>query len=135
MGVSLQRVEPVTRFKEPPSLKRLSPRIAADFREGLRAANAACPRAATVMLRRGIEQACLEAGADKKDRLVEMIAKLEAKKIISPVMARTAHTVRAIANKYGAHADDDGLDEVDDEELELLVRLAVGVADGMTKAC
>lgn len=128
----MERVEPVTRFKLP-ALTQVSSRVAPDIEEGIRAANAGCPRAAVVMLRRAIEQACLEVGAKKKDRLVEKIEKLREKGLISPIFAATAHAIRAFANEYGAHPDDDYLDEVSDEELEAAIRLTAALVEGLAR--
>lgn len=133
MAPVLIKVEAVTIFKEPVSLRRMNAGVAADFREGIRAANAGCPRAATVMIRRGLERACLDAGADKRLPLFKKIEKLEADGFITKLQAGSAHLVRSIANQYGAHPEDDGLDDVSAEELETLVRLAVAVVEGIAR--
>jgi hypothetical protein len=139
-GNMLAKVEPLSRFKGPASMAKLeqtSPRVAADFREGLRAANAGCGRAATVMIRRALERACHEAGTDrglpfdKRTTLAEKIRKLQAAGFISAIQASAAHEIKAIANQYGAHPDNDYLDEMSDDELEALIKLACAVVEGI----
>lgn len=132
-GTYITGIEAVTRFKTPAALQAISPKVGADIREGIRAANAGCPRAATVMLRRGLEGACKNAGSDKPT-LADKIKSLEKSGVLTPIQAGQAHLVRSIANQYGAHADDDYLDDVSDEELETLIRLAVNVAEGLARA-
>jgi hypothetical protein len=132
MGATLERVESVTRFTLP-RLHGVSKLVADDVREGIRAANAGCPRAAVVMLRRAIERACLEAGASKSDILFKKIESLKKSGVISAVRASAAHAIRAFANQYGAHPDDDFLDAVDDDELEAAISITRAVVDGLAK--
>jgi uncharacterized protein DUF4145 len=131
-GVSLQKVESVTRFTTP-SMLGVSDLVADDVREGIRAANAGCPRAAVVMLRRAVERACLDAGASKSDVLYTKIETLKKQGIITAVRASAAHAIRAFANEYGAHPDDDFLDEVSDEELEAAISITRAVVEGLAK--
>jgi hypothetical protein len=100
--------------------------------EGIRAANAGCFRAATVMLRRALERACGTAGATGHT-LNEKIGKLQKAGTISAIQASVAHAIRAFANKYGAHPDDDFLDEVADEEIEAAVKLTLAIVEGLAK--
>jgi Domain of unknown function (DUF4145) len=131
-GGAVERVDPVTRFKLP-RLVGVSSKVARDIEEGIRAANAGCPRASVVMLRRAIEQICLELGAKKKDRLVDKIEKLKTMGLISVVIASTAHAIRAFGNDYGAHPDDDYLDETPDDELQAAIVLTAALAEGLAK--
>ncbi len=129
----IRKVEGISRFKAPLLLARIPAKVARDIREGITAANAGCLRAATVMLRRGLERACVLAGADKGDVLAKKLSKLEAAGVISRVQAQTAHIIRTVANKYGAHPDDDLLDDLDEEEFALLVSLTSAVVEGLAR--
>ena len=53
--------------------------------------------------------------------------------MLSPVRAGVAHDIRAFANEYGAHPDDDYLDEVSDEELEAAISLTRAVVEALGK--
>jgi len=133
MGVSLVKVVALDRFVVPAAaLGRLSSGIKADVTEGIRAANAGCRRAGTVMLRRALERACTEAGASDAT-LNQKILSLSKAGVLSPLQASTAHAIRAFANKYGAHPDDDLLEEVSDEEIEGAVKLTIAVIEGLAK--
>ena len=84
------------------------------------------------MLRRALEQACVEAGATSGSLCIK-IAALTKEGILSAIQASTAHAIRAFANKYGAHPDDDLLDDVSDEEMSAVVSLTVAVVEGLAR--
>jgi len=129
-GAKVVSVTPVTRFALP-YLEDVSERVAADVREGIQAANSGCRRAAAVMLRRAIERACDEAGA-ASGTLKRKIDVLNERGAISEVTAMTAHAIRAFGN-YGAHPNDDLLDDVSEEELEAAVKFTAALVEGMAK--
>jgi hypothetical protein len=130
-GTCVDGVKRALRFALP-DLRNVSESVARDVDEGIRAANAGCPRAAAVMLRRALEQACNEAGATT-GKLIHKIEKLKSMGVISGVFAATAHAIRAFGNDYGAHPDDDLLDDVPDDELEAAIKLTAAVVGGMAK--
>jgi hypothetical protein len=130
----LKTVDPVDRFVVPVSaLRSVSPEIGKDLKEGIRAANAGCSRAATVMLRRALERATNEVGGPS-DTLAKKIGVLKERGIMTAIQAGQAHNIRVFANVYGAHPKDDFLDEVADDEIDAAVKLTVAVIEGLAKA-
>lgn len=69
------------------------------------------------MLRRALERACQESGAERRDILAKKIEHMKKLGFLSTVRAGLAHDIRAFANAYGAHPDDDFLDAVSDDSL------------------
>ena len=107
-------------------LPGLSERAKHDLAEAARALNADAPTAASVMLRRAVEQMCEDLGATE-GRLVDKIDSLKARGVFKPVTAAAAHAVRIFGND-GAHTNARVYDAVtlDDAEeaFDLVVRLA-----------
>jgi hypothetical protein len=133
MGREILRCKKVDRYVLPPQevFSGVSTKTAADIREAIRAANARCIPAATVMLRRALERECKLHGAAGKT-LHQQIVSLEAQGIISKIQASTAHAIRAFGN-YGAHPENDLLDDVDEEQLDAAIKLTIALIRGWKK--
>lgn len=133
-GRDVKRFVKIDRFVVPPRelLSALDAKTVSDVKDGIRAANAGCIPAATVMLRRALERECQLHGA-AGNTLHQKIASLQTKGILSAIQASTAHAIRAFGN-YGAHPNDDLLDEVSEEEFEAAIKLTIDLVHGLQQA-
>jgi hypothetical protein len=104
--------------------------VGRDLAEATTAFNAYAPRAAVVMLRRALERACNEKGA-KGLKLHEMIADLHKRLGLFD----TAHVALATATRhfgnYGAHPNDDLLDDLSDDEARRALDLGIALITKM----
>ncbi len=111
----------------PPASKRIDPRIPEDIKEdytqAYRSWSMKMNRAACLMLRRCLENACVTAGATKH-RLEDMINELKDQGKIFPVNAVSAHRTRIIGN-FTAHV----IREVTPEEIQVALRLTEKILD------
>lgn len=94
---------------------KCSDEVASDIREAVAAYNAFAPRAAVVMVRRALQRACINKGA-KGSKLCEQIEDLHNRlKIFDTAHVALATATRLFGN-FGAHPNDDLLDDLSDEE-------------------
>jgi hypothetical protein len=82
------------------------------------------------MARRALEIACREHGA-VRGSLVTKIQDLGTRGVLDPVHVAAATAVRLFGN-YGAHPDDDLLNDVDDRSAEQALQLVVKLLEDFT---
>ena len=82
-----------------------------DVLEASRCMDIEASRAAAVMVRRALQSALIDKGADKSKSLVEQIAELKDKGLLSSDVVSFAQGLRFLGN-FGAHPSDDELEEV-----------------------
>jgi hypothetical protein len=98
--------------------------VAADVREALAAYNAYAPRAAVVMIRRALERACREKGG-RGNKLWLMIKDLhERAGLFDEVHISLATATRQFGN-FGAHPNDDLLEDLTDDEARRALDLGI----------
>ncbi len=107
-----------------PGLITSSQGVSSDVMEAVAAYNAYAPRAAVVMIRRALERACQEKG-DRGDKLWQKIKDLHER----VGMFDDAHVSLATATRhfgnYGAHPNDDLLNDLIDDEARRALDLGV----------
>lgn len=105
-------------------LGRFPPPVSACLREMVAAFNAGAIMAAAVMLRRGLECACIENGAIGRT-LADKVIDLRSKGLlIADTEQAMARATRLFGN-YGAHPGDDGLGELSRKEVARAIDLGV----------
>ena len=82
-----------------------------DVLEASRCMDIEASRAAALMVRRALQSALIDKGADKSKSLVEQIAELKDKGLLSSDVVSFAQGLRFLGN-FGAHPNDDELEEV-----------------------
>ena len=104
--------------------------VVGDIREAVAAFNAFAPRAAVVMLRRALQRACIGKGA-KGSNLCDQIEDLHYRlKIFDNAHVALATATRLFGN-FGAHPNDDLLDDLSDEEARRALDLGIYLINKM----
>lgn len=98
---------------------------ASDYIEGIKCFYINANKAAATMFRRSLQQIMIDKGASGK-RLVDQINDLRNKRIITDDLADWANEIRFLGND-GAHPVDDGLDEIDSEEINQIIEFINGL--------
>lgn len=118
----IQERYPIPTFDASRVHKSIPEGIREDFAEGARCSYVDSYKAVVVMCRRVLEAvACNKLGAKSKDakgstfKLYILIDLLHAEGFITKDLKDSAHEIRQFGN-YGAHVQDDGLDEVTRQE-------------------
>jgi hypothetical protein len=122
-------IELIDRLPMPPI--RCSPGVLRDAREAFAAFNASAPRAAVVMIRRALERSCNEAGAQGGSLYEKLADAHDRLKVIDKAQSQLASGMRLFGN-YGAHPNDDLLDDVTADEAEVVLKIGVQVLSAMT---
>lgn len=105
----------------------------ADVREAEAAFNAYAPRAAVVMMRRALQRACITAGANSGHTLHRQITYLhENQGLFDDHTVSIAQAVRHFGN-YGAHPQDDLLDDITDKEAQRVLELGTELLVAMSR--
>lgn len=113
-----------------PALIVSSEAVTSDVREAIAAYNAYAPRAAVVMIRRALERACEEKSA-RGDKLWQKIKDLrERKGIFDEAHVALATATRHFGN-FGAHRNDDLLNDLTDDEARRALDLGVYLINKM----
>ena len=97
--------------------------VGIDLKEASACLSVGANKAAVSMCRRALEGSMGEKGA-AGSTLYEKIEDLKNKGILTEVLAETAHEIRFLGN-YGAHPQDDALDQVDRAEADGLFEFVV----------
>ncbi len=113
-----------------PGVVACSCRVRSDVREAVAAYNAQAPRAAVVMLRRALQRACCEKGA-RGNKLWEQIRDLEQRtRVFDSAHASLATATRLFGN-FGAHPNDDLLDDLAEDEARRALDLGLYLINKM----
>lgn len=99
--------------------------VAEDFNQAYRCWNMGMDRAATLMVRRCVENACRTAGAQERS-LIDMIDELKGADRLHPMNANTAHGARMLGNNV-AHI----LRDIKGEEIKICLDLIEKVLDDL----
>lgn len=91
-----------------------------DYIEAIKAYDVGAYRAAVAMARRALQQALIDKGASKKARLVDQINELFEKGVLDKAIKSFANGIRHFGN-YGAHPQEDGLDEIDKDTAQSVI--------------
>jgi len=91
-----------------------------DYIEAIKAYDVGAYRATVAMARRALQQALIDKGAPKDERLVDQINKLFERGILDKAIKSFADGIRHFGN-YGAHPQEDGLDEIDKEMAQSVI--------------
>lgn len=109
-----KKIENIYPKSVPKCDKRIPKKIADDFLEAKGCFGAGAYKGAVVMCRRAIQNTAIEKGA-KKGNLFDQLNELVSKGIIPTSLEKLSHKIRSMGN-YGAHPDEDGLDEVKEKD-------------------
>ena len=104
--------------------------IRQDFEEALLCLSFGAFKASVAMSRRALEGAAVEKGGDPKKRLVDQLQQLVTLGKLNDSLAQLATLIRLVGN-YGAHPQDDGLDEVTNEQAKDISDLTVQVLEDL----
>jgi len=94
--------------------ERIPEKIRNDCLEAKRCFGGGAYKGTVTMCRRAIQNTAIEKGAKKKD-LFDQLNELVSKGIIPTSLEKLSHNIRSMGN-YGAHPDEDGLDEVEEKD-------------------
>ncbi len=94
--------------------ERIPEKIRDDCLEAKRCFEGRAYKGTVTMCRRAIQNTVIEKGAKKKD-LFDQLNELVSKGIIPTSLEKLSHKIRSVGN-YGAHPDEDGLDEVKEKD-------------------
>ena len=94
--------------------------VADDYIEAIRCFDVGAKKASVVMCRRALQNSVIERGA-KKDKLLNQIDELFGNQIITKDIRNWAHEIRLTGN-IGAHPDEDGLNDVNHEDADELIK-------------
>lgn len=104
--------------------------IANDFIEASKDYNIGSYKSAAVMARRTIQKMCLNLGASKNKKLHEQIDELKTMGKLHTDLADIATEIRFLGND-GAHPEDDGLDEINAEDVEEILNFTAELLDDL----
>lgn len=104
--------------------------VVSDIKEAVAAFNAFVPRAAVVMVRRALQRACINKGA-KGSTLCDQIKDLHNRlKIFDDAHVALATATRLFGN-FGAHPNDDLLEDLSEEEARRALDLGIYLINKM----
>jgi hypothetical protein len=95
-----------------------------------RAFNAGAPGASAVMLRRALEAACIDKGASGRT-LADKIADLGKRSDVLDDYERHQATGIRLFGNYGAHVDEDGIDEVTTKDARRAIEFGVHLLEAL----
>lgn len=96
-------------------------RVQSGYAEAIACLAAGAPRATAAMVRRAVQAACLDLGADADRKLYKQIEQLHETGEFSNRLKALADRLRLFGND-GAHPTKDGLEPIGPEQAELAVR-------------
>lgn len=115
---------------EPKVDERVPVGIANDFIEASKCFNISAFKASATMARRTIQKICLNLGADKKKKLYEQINDLKNLGRLHSDLAEIATEIRFLGND-GAHPDIDGLDDLNEAEVQDILDFTLELLDDL----
>ncbi len=115
---------------EPNVDERVPGGIAADFIEAAKCLNISAYKASVVMARRAIQKMCLNLGADKTKKLFQQIDELKKSGKLHSDLADMATEIRFLGND-GAHPENDGLDEINQEDAQEILNFTSELLDDL----
>jgi hypothetical protein len=124
------RVDTAFPLSEPSANENIPDDIAADFIESAKCLNVSAYKASAVMARRTIQKMCLDLGADKSKKLHRQIKSLRDAGKLHSDLADMATEIRFLGN-YGAHPNDDGVDQIDEDEAREILNFTSELLDDL----
>jgi len=115
---------------EPSAHKHIPTGIADDFIEATKDYNNGAFKSSAVMARRTIQKICLNLGAKKGAKLVDQISSLKEESKLHPDLAEIATEIRFLGNN-GAHPEEDGLDEINNEDAKEIIDFTAELLDDL----